>query len=108
RLDLCSSISGHYHSLFLSDSIVARRSQPKGPHRNRPGAEASPLEGGLRQPDDGDAATGFTACDLPRWYWAGTGAVTLALLTWLYLPTLAGLVRSWNTEPDYSHGFLVA
>jgi exosortase len=29
-------------------------------------------------------------------------------MVWLYGPTLAGLAATWNREPDYSHGFLVA
>ncbi len=87
---------------------MARRSQPKGPHRNRPGAEGPPAQGGLRLPVEGERTVGFLAGDLPRWYWPGAGALALVLLTWLYLPTFIGLVRSWNIEPDYSHGFLVA
>jgi exosortase len=34
--------------------------------------------------------------------------VLAATFAWAYWPTLAGLVRAWNREPDYSHGFLVA
>jgi exosortase len=28
-------------------------------------------------------------------------------LLWAYAPTLAGMVRRWSTDPQYSHGFLV-
>jgi exosortase len=31
----------------------------------------------------------------------------LAALVWSYWPTFARLVATWETEPDYSHGFLV-
>ena len=28
-------------------------------------------------------------------------------LLWAYAPTLAGMVRRWSNDPQYSHGFLV-
>ena len=34
-------------------------------------------------------------------------AAVAAALGWAYAPNLASLVRTWNREPDYSHGFLV-
>ncbi len=37
---------------------------------------------------------------------AGLVAVA-AVLGWSYGPNIASLVRTWNREPDYSHGFLV-
>ncbi len=36
------------------------------------------------------------------------GAVLAAAFVWAYWPTLVSLVATWNREPDYSHGFLVA
>jgi exosortase len=36
-----------------------------------------------------------------------TLAVVAAVLGWSYAPNIASLVRTWNREPDYSHGFLV-
>lgn len=30
-----------------------------------------------------------------------------AAFAWAYWPTLVGLVRAWDRQPDYSHGFLV-
>jgi exosortase len=36
-----------------------------------------------------------------------TLAVVTAVLGWAYAPNIASLVRTWNREPDYSHGFLV-
>jgi exosortase len=38
---------------------------------------------------------------------AATMAVVSAVLGWAYAPNIASLVRTWNREPDYSHGFLV-
>ena len=35
------------------------------------------------------------------------GVILAAAFFWAYWPTLAGLVDSWNREPDYSHGFFV-
>jgi exosortase len=41
--------------------------------------------------------------------WIVAAAALLAgASVWAYWPTLAGLVRAWDTVPDYSHGFLVA
>ena len=37
---------------------------------------------------------------------ATVGIVT-AVLGWAYAPNIDALVRTWNREPDYSHGFLV-
>jgi exosortase len=34
-------------------------------------------------------------------------AVVAAVLGWSYAPSISSLVRTWNREPDYSHGFLV-
>lgn len=37
-----------------------------------------------------------------------TGAVTLALVgVWAYWPTLRYLAHAWESQPDYSHGYLV-
>ena len=35
------------------------------------------------------------------------GAILLVAFIWSYWPTIGLLVNAWNTEPDYSHGFLV-
>jgi exosortase len=34
-------------------------------------------------------------------------ALPLACLVWAYWPTLADLVLTWHTQPQYSHGYLV-
>jgi exosortase len=34
-------------------------------------------------------------------------SVVAATFAWAYWPTLVILVRTWNREPDYSHGYLV-
>ncbi len=34
-------------------------------------------------------------------------ALTLAALTWAFWPTLLDLAQTWQTNPQYSHGFLV-
>lgn len=42
------------------------------------------------------------------WATLGMGAfVFVAALLWSYWPTLVEMVRTWNREPDYSHGYLV-
>jgi len=37
----------------------------------------------------------------------GAGILLLALVGWCYWPTLVELVRTWDSSPDYSHGYLV-
>ncbi|HEY2252085.1 MAG TPA: exosortase/archaeosortase family protein [Planctomycetaceae bacterium] len=43
-----------------------------------------------------------------RSYWAAASLMTGMLALWLFGPTLRSLIHVWNTEPDYSHGYLVA
>jgi exosortase len=40
----------------------------------------------------------------PSWWKA---AIIVALLLWLYMPTLAHLVGQWWNDPNFSHGFFV-
>jgi hypothetical protein len=40
----------------------------------------------------------------PPWWHAG---IIVALLLWLYIPTLAHLARQWWNDPNFSHGFFV-
>ncbi|QDT73331.1 exosortase/archaeosortase family protein [Lacipirellula limnantheis] len=35
-------------------------------------------------------------------------AALLAAIGWAYWPTLSAMVHAWETQPDYSHGYLVA
>ena len=42
-----------------------------------------------------------------RWNAAAVAAL-LAALVWLYWNVVAGLVRQWSSDGDYSHGFFVA
>ncbi|HEV8003858.1 MAG TPA: archaeosortase/exosortase family protein, partial [Planctomycetaceae bacterium] len=44
---------------------------------------------------------------IPR-IWLTIGIVLSGVLVWSYWSTLGELVRTWNSSPDYSHGFLVA
>ncbi len=34
--------------------------------------------------------------------------ILVPIAVWCYLPTIVALVGTWNREPDYSHGYLVA
>ncbi len=36
------------------------------------------------------------------------GVAMLAVMLWAYWPTLSEVMAAWNSQPDYSHGFLVA
>jgi exosortase len=66
----------------------------------------TPADAGAAPPA-GRAPRGIRATDLPRWYWAGAALLTAGLAALLFWPTLVALVRAWNREADYSHGFLV-
>jgi exosortase len=60
---------------------------------------------GGSQPQDLNAPAGEPS---PRGYWLAAGLTVTFLLAWLYWPTIVGLISVWNTEQDYSHGFLIA
>ncbi len=42
-----------------------------------------------------------------RWTLAAAAGLLSAAFLWSYWPTLVALVRAWDTQPDYSHGFFV-
>jgi exosortase len=76
--------------------------------RNR---KARPSRRKLR-PNDEEAATAKLRSAVPSvsygpWAAGGLMALITVAFVWSYWPTLALLVNAWNTEPDYSHGFLV-
>ncbi len=50
------------------------------------------------------SATFYSQWRLLHW---GLELLVLALGCWAYWPTLTGLFSAWNSNPDYSHGFLV-
>ena len=43
---------------------------------------------------------------ITHWH-VGAAAILLASMVWAYWPTLVQLVSSWESEPDYSHGYFV-
>ena len=75
--------------------------------RHKPGKSIRSKEQTLPAQDaDTSAPVSLTKADLL------VKAVAAVLLTvtfvWSYWPTLVQLVNAWETEPDYSHGYLVA
>lgn len=44
---------------------------------------------------------------VPRGWFLGAMAVSISLLVWSFWPSWEKLVRAWETEPDYSHGWFV-
>ena len=81
-----------------------KRSNRKGHNRrrrkNRPAGKPSgdePTPGGGSQ----SSAQASRQDELPRW-------IVGSVFVWAYWPTLVGLVRAWDSNPDYSHGFFVA
>src|SRR5262245_6549831 len=41
--------------------------------------------------------------------WLAVGGLLLLLaILWSYWPTVLEMVRQWDRQPDYSHGYLVA
>jgi len=43
----------------------------------------------------------------PSFQLLGGTAILLLVFAWAYYPTIVELVKSWRTQPDYSHGYLV-
>lgn len=80
--------------------------------RNHPKPRRRPANGGKRQepnvngtPRKSPAAPVNLRAEWPRW--ALGGLLLAAAFVWAYWPTLIELVRTWEREPDYSHGYLV-
>ena len=46
---------------------------------------------------------GFAPTRAPLWQWV----ILSAVLLWIYAPVLIHLVRQWERDPNYSHGFFV-
>lgn len=42
-----------------------------------------------------------------NWTTAGAGALLTALIVWAYWPALGEMANKWQTDPQYSHGYLV-
>jgi len=40
-------------------------------------------------------------------WWRSIGCLLAAVGVWAYWPTFADLLKTWSTQPDYSHGFFV-
>ena len=73
-----------------------RRFERAGAPENRPTAVTN------KPPEQPLAATDI---NWPRWV---AGAVLVAAaFVWAYWPTIGRLVRAWEEQPDYSHGYLV-
>jgi len=77
----------------LATGRESRRSGARAEQPKKPAAQPKPLDPAL-------------AGHLQRAKWAGL-AVLVVLFFWGYWPTIVELVRAWDREPDYSHGFLV-
>jgi len=57
--------------------------------------------------DQNDPAAPARPFTLQDWPWLPAAVIGTLLLAWAYGPNLRYLVSIWNTEPNYSHGFLV-
>jgi len=65
-------------------------------------------------PKNGQTAAATELCEQPLaatdidWRrWAGGMLLLAAVFLWAYWPTIVELLRVWEQEPDYSHGYLV-
>lgn len=66
-----------------------------------------PLVNPQASPADRNLPGGSAEPTRQAWPWLPTVVVGTLLLVWAYAPNLSYLVNVWNTEPNYSHGFLV-
>src|SRR5262249_55754813 len=91
---------------------VGGRLPPPTPPTPRRAGGAGPPAGRRPGPAGGRPATEKDAMTLPsppprpRLLLAGLAA-PLAVVLWAYWPTLAETQRTWATNPQYSHGYLV-
>ncbi len=70
--------------------------------------EKSPLVGAQASPSpDSPAEIAVNPPRKARTTIAIAGLSLVVLFFWAYWPTTAHLIHTWNTVPDYSHGFLV-
>lgn len=89
--------------------MASRRTNHRTVRPPRPAAgEAYSRASDAKLPLSSVPAPGAAAGEQPRWYWIAAACITLGLTAWLFGPALLRLVNVWNTESDYSHGFLVA
>jgi exosortase len=86
---------------------VKTKSQIPGPKRPKKGSEEPIRE--AETPDARARTVGVGRFDPFGMRGLGFGALTLAAtMVWAYWPTLCRLAAVWRSQPDYSHGFLVA
>lgn len=73
--------------------------------KKKPGKPAKPAIARAAQAKPAPAPAVPVVVD--PWLPMAVGLACLGVGVWAYWPTLQGLVHTWNTVPDYSHGFLV-
>lgn len=85
---------------------MAKQSVPAdtSPAVGQPKAEAKPAP--ATRPVRKKQAEGFSFRDVPPQILACGITITIAFL-WSYWPTVVELLKTWDKEPDYSHGYLV-
>jgi exosortase len=91
----------------------SRRGQRRRVGLDRPELVKAGREPGAPKESSRKAATfevvsHATAADQPVVYWLVAAAVSTFLLFTIFGRTIAMLVKAWDTEQDYSHGFVVA
>lgn len=90
-----------------------RRNKGRNPNLVRPGAPNKSAASPALSPTGDPAATPGIDTDVVApgpgpLYWGVACAVALGLGAFLFADTMRRLVNTWDIEPDYSHGFLVA
>ena len=81
------------------------RNKKKNGNRNIGGSGGTASSGGDFHEMRGASPLGRVALST-LWIWIA-GISMIAVIGWAYWPTLRSMIQKWETQPDYSHGYLV-
>lgn len=88
--------------------MATRRSQNRNPNLGRAPSPNIETSGVSRAKASAEVQKPAEAEPQSQAYWIAAAIVSCGLFVWLFLPGIQSLIKTWDSEPDYSHGFLVA